>query len=128
MQKHHQREHHIRAEAIELAVGEVHHPHDAEDERQSNAQQRVDAAEHKGVHTMLEKFVHAGATQSRELIELVAGESTRIPWGSHGFAARDLDLASLANTGLTSARPLLLLDDLSAVNLHQINAGYALAA
>ena len=46
--QHHQREHHVGAEAIELAMGEVHHPHDAEDERQPDAQQRIDAAKHEG--------------------------------------------------------------------------------
>ena len=53
------REHHVGAEAVELAVGEIHHPHDAEDQRQADAEQRVNAAEHEGVHTMLEEFVHA---------------------------------------------------------------------
>jgi hypothetical protein len=39
-------------------MGEVHHPHDAEDQRQPDAQQRVGAAEDDGIDQVLEKLVH----------------------------------------------------------------------
>jgi len=51
--EHHPHEHHVGAEAVELAVGEVHHPHDAEDQRQADAQQRIGPAEDEGVDAVL---------------------------------------------------------------------------
>jgi hypothetical protein len=68
MQQHYKREQHVGAKAVELAMGEIHHPHDAEDERQADAEQRVNAAEHELVYAMLEEFVHAGVTRNCSLI------------------------------------------------------------
>ena len=56
--QHHPHVHHVGAEAVELAVGEVHHPHDAEDQRQPDAQQRIGAAQDEGVEAMLKELVH----------------------------------------------------------------------
>src|SRR5579871_6560011 len=58
MQEHHEHEHHVGAEAVKLAMGEIHHPHDAEDQGQADAEERVDAAEHERVQAMLEEFSH----------------------------------------------------------------------
>ena len=49
----------IGAEGIQLAVSEVDDAHDAEDEGQSNSQQRVCTAQNKHVDDMLKKFGHA---------------------------------------------------------------------
>ena len=56
--QHHPHVHHVGAEGVELAVGEVHHPHDAEDQRQADAEQRVRAAQHERVEAVLEELVH----------------------------------------------------------------------
>ena len=56
--EHHPHEHHVGAEAVQLAMREVDHPHDAEDQRQPDTQQRIRAAEDEGVETMLEELVH----------------------------------------------------------------------
>ena len=56
--EHHPHVHHVGAEAVELAVGEVHHPHDAEDQRQADAQQRVGAAQDERVEAVLEQLIH----------------------------------------------------------------------
>ena len=77
--QHHPHVHHVGAEAVELAVREVHHPHDAEDQRQPDAQQRVGAAEDQGVER------HAGGAgpsvfsraSCRERIGVSAGATRR---------------------------------------------------
>ena len=48
----------VGAESVELAVGEIHHPHDAEDQRQADAEQRVGAAQDQRVDEVLEELVH----------------------------------------------------------------------
>jgi len=48
----------VGAEGVELAVGEIDHPHDPEDQREADAEQRVGAAQHERVQEVLEKFVH----------------------------------------------------------------------
>ena len=58
--QHHPHEHHVGAEAVELAVGEVHHPHDAEDQRQPDAQQRIGAAQDERIECVLEQLIHGG--------------------------------------------------------------------
>ena len=40
-------------------MGEIHHAHDAEDQRQPDPEQGVGAAEHDGIEKMLEELVHA---------------------------------------------------------------------
>src|SRR5262249_55744127 len=52
------RERRVGAERVELAVGEVHHVHQPEDEREPDAQQRVRPAEHQAVHQVLKELVH----------------------------------------------------------------------
>ena len=52
----------VGAEGVELAVGEIHHPHDAENQRQADAEQRVGSAEDDGVHEVLEELVHEPVT------------------------------------------------------------------
>ena len=54
---HHQRVHHVGAERVELAVGEVDHAHDAEDQREPDPEQRVGPSQHEGVEAMLEELV-----------------------------------------------------------------------
>jgi hypothetical protein len=39
-------------------MGEVHHPHDAEDQREAYPQERVDPSEQEGVEAMLEELGH----------------------------------------------------------------------
>ena len=51
-------EDHVAAEGVQLAVGEIHDAHDAEDERQADAEEGVRAAEHQRVDDVLEEFVH----------------------------------------------------------------------
>src|SRR5262249_22537492 len=52
----------IGAEGVELAMSEINHAHDAEDQRQSDAEQGVGTAEHDGIEEMLEEFVHVPLT------------------------------------------------------------------
>ena len=40
-------------------MGEIHHPHDAEDEREPDAQKRISAAEDQRVRDVLEKLGQA---------------------------------------------------------------------
>jgi hypothetical protein len=39
-------------------MGEVHHPHDAEDQREAYPQERISPSEHEGVQAMLEELGH----------------------------------------------------------------------
>ena len=55
---HHQRIHHVGAVGVELAVGEVDHAHDAEDQREADPQQRIGPSQHEGVEAMLEELGH----------------------------------------------------------------------
>jgi hypothetical protein len=65
-------------------MGEVHHPHDAEDERQPNAQQGINAAEHESVYAMLEKFLH-GRRHSELLADFAqARKLAARPSSGHG--------------------------------------------
>src|SRR2546425_6003028 len=52
------RERRIGAERVELAVGEVHHAHEAEDQGEADAEQRVRAAQHQAVHQVLQELLH----------------------------------------------------------------------
>jgi hypothetical protein len=40
-------------------VGEIHHPHDAENQSEADAEQRIGSAQDDGVHEVLEELVHA---------------------------------------------------------------------
>ena len=43
-------------------MGEVHHPHDAENQRQPDAEQGVGSAEDDGIDEVLEELVHVPFT------------------------------------------------------------------
>jgi hypothetical protein len=43
-------------------MGEIHHAHDAENQRQPDAEQGVGSAEHDGIEQMLEELVHVPLT------------------------------------------------------------------
>ena len=43
-------------------MGEIHHPHDAENQRQPDAEQGVGSAEHDGIEEVLEELVHVPLT------------------------------------------------------------------
>ena len=67
---------------------------------------------------MLEKFIHAGVTRKCNSTELLVGEPTRVPWGSSELASPpEISSASSAKKDLRLGWSLLL-DDLSALNLH----------
>ena len=48
----------IGAESIELTMREIHHLHDAEDEREPDPEKRVGAAQDQRVGDVLEEFGH----------------------------------------------------------------------
>ena len=65
-------EHDVGAGHVELAVGEVDDPHDAEDENQTHRHQRDEAALHQSVHQRLNDSIHgpscgSGASQARRM-------------------------------------------------------------
>src|SRR5262249_11442419 len=48
----------VGPERVELAVREVHHAHEAEDQGETDAEQRVGAAQHQAVHQVLQELLH----------------------------------------------------------------------
>jgi hypothetical protein len=53
----------IGAERVKLAMGEIHDPHDPEDQGQADAEQRIGAAEDQHVDHVLEEFGHLSLVQ-----------------------------------------------------------------
>src|SRR5207249_8523063 len=62
------RERRVRAQRVELAMGEVHDVHEPEDEREADAQQGVGPAEHQAVHQVLKERVYQGNATLPSLI------------------------------------------------------------
>ncbi len=58
-------------------MGEIHHAHDAEDQRQPNAEQGIGPAEHDGIEQMLEELVHVPLSDR-------AGQAPRSPRSRRG--------------------------------------------
>src|SRR5947209_16734151 len=58
----------VGAQRVELAVGEVHDVHQAEDEREADAQQGIGPAEHQAVHQVLKERVYQGNATLPSLI------------------------------------------------------------
>ena len=52
-QGHFEKKYRVGAERIKLAMGEIDHPHDAEDQRQADSQERVGAPEDQRVDEVL---------------------------------------------------------------------------
>ena len=57
----HHDEHDVGAERIQHPMREVHDVHDAEDQGETDAQQRIGATEHQHVDQMLQKLAQGGS-------------------------------------------------------------------
>src|SRR5207245_942812 len=62
------RERRVRAQRVELAMGEVHDVHEPEDECEADAQQGVGPAAHQAVHQVLRERVYQGDATLPSLI------------------------------------------------------------
>ena len=112
--------HRVGAKRVKLTMGEIDHPHDAEDQGQADAEESVGAPEDDGVDEVLEELIHGCSFPAT---------------GRRGAGARR-NLSKPGNRALPASRSApgggvslpVRQDDLAVLDLDQIDAGIALTA